>query len=223
MFIVILGGGIDLQGNLPKHACQRLDKAIEIFKQLTNYDLPSEALAKEGLQIADYQKNIKIVVSGKYSFLYNQLGKTPPTTEAEAMAKYLEKKSIPIDQILVENESQDTVSNAYYLKKNYFLTYKETKAIFISNKYHLPRVEYIFKKVFGPGYKFEFAGADQQLTPTEEKRLIDHQQELLDEIKIILSPMTDGDHHFLDGKFYTIDYYRKKRPDWVIKFVTQGK
>lgn len=202
MLIVILGGGIDLKGNLPNHVYQRLDKAVEIYNK--NCDQ-------------------QIVLSGKYSFLYDQLKKHPPTTEAEKMAQYLLTKGIPKDKLLLEKKSQDTISNAYYLKKDFFIPQNEKSAIVVTNRFHLPRVEYIFNKIFGPDYSLKYVGVEQKLSPTEEKRLVEHQNDLLEKIKQILTPMRDGDHHFLDGKFYTIDYYRQKRPDWVIKFVAEGR
>ena len=51
MFIVVLGGGVNLRGEIPKTVYQRLDKALEFYQK--NLD-----------------KNPKIIVSGKYSFLY---------------------------------------------------------------------------------------------------------------------------------------------------------
>jgi len=51
MFIIVLGGGINLKWEIPKTVYQRLDKALEVYQK--NLD-----------------KNPKIIVSGKYSFLY---------------------------------------------------------------------------------------------------------------------------------------------------------
>lgn len=201
MFIIILGGGIDLSGDLPPFVYQRLDKSIDLFKRLTNS---------------------KIVVTGKHSFLYDQLKKYPPTTEAEKMADYLIKKNIPQEKILLEKKSKDTISNAYYLKKDFFIPQKEQNAIIITSHFHLERVRYIFNKIFGPDYHLEFIGLQEQLDPVEEKKVVHHQKDLLIKTKTLLSPMKDGNHHFLDGKFYRIKYYREKRPDWVINFVAQG-
>lgn len=118
MFIIVLGGGIDLKGNLPSLVYQRLDKAIEIY------------------QSNKKNNNIKLVVTGKYSFLYHQLKKFPPTTEAEKMAQYLLKKQIPKNKILLEKKSKDTIGNAYYLKKDVFIPHQETRAIIITSNFH---------------------------------------------------------------------------------------
>ena len=202
MFIVVLGGGIDLKGNLPSHVYQRLDQAIKLYKTIPRST---------------------IICSGQYSFLYNQLKQYPPLTEAEAMAQYLEKNSIPQNNILLEKKSKDTISNAYYLKKDIFIPNKQRSAIIITSHFHLQRVKYIFNKIFGLKYKLKFISLKEHLNKNEEKRVIKHQKQLLTIIKKILSPIRSGNHSFLDGKFYKIDYYRQKRPDWVIKFVAEGK
>lgn len=201
MTIVILGGGIDKNGNFPQYVKKRLDKAIEIFEK---------------------NKNSKILVSGKYSFLYPK-NLIPPITEAQAMKNYLIKRGILKKNIFLENKSKDTMSNAYYAKKTYFILKKEKKAKIITSEFHLPRVKYIFKKVFGKDYKFQYIPVSSNLNKKSAEKVKKRQKELLKKTKEILNEMKGGDHNFLKNKFYKLKYYREKRPDWVIDFVTQGK
>lgn len=220
MFIVVLGGGIDLKGNLPSLAYQRLDKAIEIYQSLTNSMRPYRI----GQHQSDKQNDdVRLVVTGKYSFLYHQLKKYPPTTEAQRMAQYLLEKQVSKNSILLEKKSKDTIGNAYYLKKDVFIPHRETRAIIITSRFHLERVKYIFNKIFGPKYNFQFVGVEEKLPPDKEKRVNDRQRQLLEETKKILFPMKTGDHNFLKEKLYKIKYYKEKRPSWVINFVAQGK
>lgn len=210
MFIIVLGGGIDLKGNLPPHVYQRLNKALQI-----------------------YHKNpvAKIVTTGKYSFLYRKI--TPPTTEAEKMAEYLYQKGTHKGSVLLEKHSKDSLGNAYHLKTDIFIPHKESKAIIITSHFHLERIRYIFDKIFGPDYQFEFVGVQEKLSPEEsssakatedkEKKVVQRQKELLEKTKAILATMKTGDHDFLKGKLYKIKYYREKRPAWVINFVAKGK
>ena len=202
MFIVVLGGGIDLQGHLPDFVKQRLNKAIELFKKSASW-------------------RTKIIVSGKYSFLYHE--QKPPLTESDAMADYLIKKGVDQSKILREKKSKDSIGNAYYLKINFFLPQKVRSAIIITSHFHLERVQYIFHKIFGPSYRFQFVGIQEKLSTSEEKRVLAHQRELLEKTKEVLSAMKTGDHHFLKGKLYKIKYYREKRPQWVTNFVAKGK
>lgn len=205
MFIIVLGGGIDLKGNLPSLVYQRLDKAIEIY------------------QSNKKNNNIKLVVTGKYSFLYHQLKKFPPTTEAEKMAQYLLKKQIPKNKILLEKKSKDTIGNAYYLKKDVFIPHQETRAIIITSNFHRERVKYIFDKIFEPKYHLQFVGVEEKLSPDKKNQVNSRQKELLNKTKQILSLMKPGNHLDLKGKLYKLKYYREKRPKWVINFVAQGK
>lgn len=201
MTIVVLGGGIDKKGHLPQHVKERLKRAAEIFKKT---------------------KKAKILLCGKYSFLYPK-DSLPPRTEAEAMRDYLLKLGIPEKVIFLEKKSKDSISNAYYAKKLYFLPRQEKQAKVITSEYHLPRTKYIFQKIFGNSYKFQYIPTSSSLPKKEAKKVKKRQKELLNKTKGILGKMRDGDHNFLKGKFYKIKYYREKRPSWVINFVTKGK
>jgi len=203
MFIVVLGGGINLKGELPETVYQRLNKAIEIYQK--NLD-----------------KNPKIIVSGKYSFLYQQTNQFPPSTEAEKMALYLIKKGIPKKQIILEKKSKDTIGNAYFVKK-IFLKKNEKKGIIITSLFHLERVKYVFKKIFGKDYQLDFIGVKENLPKEKEKQILEKQKKLLEKIKEILLPMKTGNHLYLTKRIYRIKYYREKRPEWVINFVAKGK
>ena len=147
----------------------------------------------------------------------------PPITEAQAMKDYLIKKGILKKNIFLENKSKDTISNAYYSKKIYFIPKKEKEAKIITSEFHLPRVKYIFKKVFGKDYKFQYIAISSNLNKKSAGKVQQRQKELLKKTKEILEKMKGGDHNFLKNKFYKLKYYREKRPDWVIDFVTQGK
>jgi len=199
MTIVVLGGGIDKKGKLPEHVIARLKKAAEIFKS---------------------KKDAKILVCGKYSFLYPKEN-FPQKTEAQAAKEYLLTLGVPKTKIYLENKSKDTVGNAYYAKKIYFIPKKEKHAIVITSDFHLDRAKFIFKKIFGKPYKIEFVATPSVLK--EKGKVEKRQAELLMKTKKILSSMKQGDHNFLRGKLYKIKFYREQRSNWVKKFVAQGR
>lgn len=201
MTIVILGGGISKDGRLPERVKNRLKKTWQIFKK---------------------DKKIKILVCGKYSFLYPK-NKAPKKTEAKAMQDYLLNLGVPKKNIYLEEKSKDTIGNAYYAKKLYFIPKKEREALIITSNFHLKRVRFIFQKIFGKHYQFKFISPSSSLKNQEKGRVIKRQKELLWKTKEILTRMKPGNHNFLRGKLYKIKYYKEKRPSWVIKFVTQGK
>jgi len=202
MTILILGGGISSNGKIPDQVKERLQKAKEIFEES--------------------KQKPNILLCGKYSLLYPQ-DKLPPVTEAKAMKKHLLLLGIPEEKIFLEEKSQDTISNAYYTKKEYFIPHQEKEAVVVTSTYHFQRVRYIFKVVFGPDYKIEFVSTPSPFKGEEAKKIEERQKEVLEETKKIMEGMKPGDHEFLKDIFFNIDFYTKKRPTWVIKKVTEGK
>ncbi len=200
MLIVVLGGGIDLQGNLPPHVHLRLDKAIELFQE---------------------HPDSRIVLSGRYSFLYGK--DKPPFTEAKKMSEYIFDKGIAKEKILLEELSKDSIGNAYYLKINIFIPERENQGMIITSEFHIKRIRYIFDKVFGDNYSFTFVGVSDSLPSEQEGEVVERQKQLLLKTEEMLSNMKDGDHDFLKDKLYKVAFYREKRPEWVSKFVAKGK
>lgn len=196
---MVLGGGIDLQGNIPSYVYSRLDEAIKLQNKL----------------------GCKILVSGEYSFLYDKI--KPSLTEASKMQEYLLEKGVSESQIIKEEKSKDTVGNAYYSKKYVFIPEKEKEAIIVTSDFQVERVSYIFNKIFGPKYHLEIVGIKSDLPEGEKRAVWQRQGELLLKTQALLSKMKDGDHDFLKDRIYKLKFYREKRPDWVKNFVAKGK
>ena len=147
----------------------------------------------------------------------------PKITEAELMKRYLIELGIPKNKIFKEEKSRDSISNAYYAKKLYFIPKKEKEAIIFTSTYHLERAKYIFKKMFGKKYKLMFRGSPSPFSKVKTEKIIKRQKEILKETKKITKNMKDGDHDFWKGKFYIIDYYKKEKPEWIKRLVAKGK
>ncbi len=196
MTITVLGGGIVAGKKAPDQVVKRLHRAIEISEE-------------KGVD--------RFLLCGKYSFLTDE-NDLPEKTEAEIMKDYLLSQRIDSNRIFTEKKSMDTISNAYYAKTEYFIPENETESIIITSDYHIPRVKYIFKKIFGPDYDLHFQGVKTK----SGRRLIERQKELLDKFKELTSSMEDGDHDFFKGKFFNIDYYTEKRPAWIKKKTAKG-
>lgn len=201
MTIVVLGGGINTKGQIPEQSKKRLDRAIEVFKK---------------------QKQANILLCGKHSFLYPK-DKIPPKTEAEAMSDYLLSRGIKKSVIFLEKKSKDSIGNAYYAKKLYFIPKKESQAIIITSEFHMERSKFIFQKIFGKKYHLKFTSAPSPLKGRKREQFVKRQKDLLKKTKTMLANMELGDHNFLKGKLYKLKYYKTKRPAWVIRFTTQGK
>lgn len=71
------------------------------------------------------------------------------TTEAEAMAAWLEEKGIAKERILIENRSLTTAENAVYCDALLSGQYPQvTQAAIVSSDYHLPWAEILFESQF---------------------------------------------------------------------------
>ncbi len=171
MIIVVLGAGVDKQGNIPEDAKSRLTEAKKLYNK---YNAP-------------------ILLCGKYSVLSSD--NPPQITEAEAMQNILITNSeIKKEDIWIEKESQDTISAAYYAKTKYFIPYNEKTAIVITSVFHLDRVRYIFHKVFGKDYNLHFSGTTFNLCCGLKPIIIQRQNQLTEKALQLLKDVQEGDH-----------------------------
>ncbi|MBU3905284.1 MAG: YdcF family protein [Nanoarchaeota archaeon] len=141
--IVILGSQVKQDGSIDDFMKFRLDKGIEIFNE----------------NIASY-----LIMSGKYGFLSKE---KPPITEAEAMKKYAIEHDIPEDKLLLEDQSKDTIGNAYFTKIKYLKPRNWNKLVIVTSDFHLKRTEYVFNKILGADYQIEYIGVDSHLSEQE--------------------------------------------------------
>ena len=177
--IIILGGGINRDGTLWQITINRLEKGIELFKKGASEN---------------------IVVSGKYGFMEDYI---PIITEAKAMCRYLEKKAIPKEKIILEEESKDTLGNAFFTKTNILEPRKWQTIIVITSEFHIPRTKYIFKKILGEKYKINFVKASSGFSDHKLRELIIKEQKLLNLIKQWLDKIPDGDDKSIEKFLYT--------------------
>lgn len=198
MHIVLLGGGITPTGELPNKEFiqERLRKVKELSHRL----------------------KAPIIISGGYSYLAQE---APPRSEAAAMKEALVAMGVPARSITLEEQSRDTLSNAYFVKK--MLGTTEDELVIVTSDFHAERAEYIFQRVFGPHCNIRIEATPSHLPPEEAERITTRQAELLKKTRTMLIGMRPGDETFLEGKFYTDPYYTEERPDWVKEFVARGR
>ena len=114
--IVVLGEKLPKNGQVSKILQNRLDKAFQLYK------------------------NSLIIVSG------GRVQKECIHTEAYVMKKYLiDKYQTPLDRIITESKSQNTIENSKYtLKIIKQQNIQFDKIIVVSSSFHLKRVSHIF-------------------------------------------------------------------------------
>ena len=115
-FVIILGSQIRKDGTLTPLLKGRVDKAIEFAKE----------------QEKNNGKNIIFIPSGGK-------GEDEVISEAEAMKNYLVSNGINQEDIIIENESTNTMQNMRFSKDKIDKINKDGKIIFSTTNYHVFR------------------------------------------------------------------------------------
>jgi len=160
--ILVLGGGISKESQLPEWVLSRLDLAHELFQA----------------GVAS-----KILLSGKGRDNF-------PKPEAEAMSEYLVKRGMSPQDLLLECQSKDTLQNAYFSRVVHIDPLKIKSALIITNQFHLERTELIFTELLGRtcGLLFEAVNdqglmvRDLELRAFTERKLMSFYQRLFQSI-----------------------------------------
>ena len=138
-FIVVLGGGIESKkNNLPNNWTRlRFDKAMEVYSKSS-------------------EDSVLILTTGR---TYRLSGGT--CTEARVGKNYLlnhYKGQINSENIILEEDSKDTLSNAYYVAK--ILTREKVNSFHVvTSGFHMEKSRYIFEEIVFPrkdGWKISF-------------------------------------------------------------------
>ncbi len=188
---IVLGGGlkkIEIQDQVwyepEEQAKARLDKAYALFEEGS----------------VDY-----IISTGKYSIM---TGVDPsvagPKTEAEVGKKYLIAKAQTSDApgkngsiedyILCEDQSLDTIGNAWFAKKLCLEPLGITSCIIVTSDYHMARARVIFEWVLGPHYTVTCVEAPSQLSDEERERRNHFEKALTDYVTThLVSSVAAGD------------------------------
>jgi uncharacterized SAM-binding protein YcdF (DUF218 family) len=94
--------------------------------------------------------DIIVVTGGAYR-------KDTTLTISRAMANYLVgEHRIPIERIIIDANSLDTVGDAFFLRKNIFMKKPNAVLHIITSGYHIFRTKRIFRFVFGNSCKMCF-------------------------------------------------------------------
>lgn len=193
---IVLGGGlrkIEVQGQFryepEEQAKARLDQAYSLFA--------------EGR--ADC-----IISTGKYSVVATvDPDVTGPRTEAEVGKQYLIAKAQAQggnasdvrrieEAILCEDQSIDTISNAWYAKKLCLEPQGITSCILVTSDYHMERSRIIFEWVLGPQYTVACAEAPSPQNGEERERRNHFERILTDHVKThLVSSIAAGDNEAL--------------------------
>lgn len=173
--IVVLGHRLRDDGALSRESLKRLDLGIELFNKF-NADA--------------------IIFSGGVA---NPLA---GVSEAKAMQKYAIYNRIPSHKIILEEKSLDTIGNAIFIKE--LIKKKFGNLFLVTSCYHMYRASFIFKVVFGEGYKLNF---DYCASSEREGKFEDIK---LNQAKTFFKGMNPRDDEELKRRILNHELYRKE-------------
>lgn len=176
--IVVLGGGMTPEGQLPEKAQWRVERAVELYKQ----------------GIAS-----RIIMTGSIGFLARF---TPTTTEAQIMKDHAIKLGVPEEDVLMETQSKDTIGNAFFAKKQYLEPNNWKNIIIVSSDFHGERALFIFGKVLGNEYHFQFDGSRSGLSAQLMYEKYKKEQTHLFVAKQFFDGIKPGDDEGIKKKLY---------------------
>lgn len=136
-YMIVLGGGIDKNGKLPKNVIRRIDVAADFLRE--------------------HPETVCVVTGGQLDWL--------PYAEAPEMKRQLENRGIESGRIIAEAQAQDTIQNFKYSCKmlaDYAGVGQEeilkSNIVVVTSYFHLRRAERLaarmgFENVYGIGAK----------------------------------------------------------------------
>ena len=181
--ILVLGSGILNDGSLPPRAKERVVKAVDLYKK---------GLAN------------KLLMSGRHTF---KLLEKPKTTEAKSMQEFAKSLGVAEEDIFIEENSMDTVGNAYFSKLFYLDPNRWKKIIVVTSDFHVKRSKFLFEKVLGQKYSLCFFGAaGVSEAELKERKLTEELK--IESMKEKLKNIKKGDDVAVAKWLYELPWYK---------------
>jgi len=181
--IIVPGGGVRDQGELPSWVRRRLDRTIEI-----------------------YQGQLIITLSAGTTYRPPPLDNYRfPIFESAAAARYLIDAGVPEESILTETCSYDTIGSAYFARVIHTDPRGLRRLIVITSDFHMPRTEAVFRWIFGlqpltVSYQLSFESVnDPDMDPKLQHARIEKEARSLAALKNLPKHLTEmaGFHGWL--------------------------
>jgi uncharacterized SAM-binding protein YcdF (DUF218 family) len=137
--IVVLGRGVDPNGRLPLAAQERVARAVALYKS----------------GVAP-----RIIMSGRCALITDH--HPSGITEARAMAAVAESDGVPPSAILLEEESRDTIGNAYFTTRRILEPNGWNTIRVVTSDYHVPRAAWVFGRIVGDAIDVAFSPASSE-------------------------------------------------------------
>jgi uncharacterized SAM-binding protein YcdF (DUF218 family) len=167
--IVVLGRGVDPDGALPTLAKQRVARAAELFA---------------------WGVAPRLIFSGRCSLMTDT---EPARTEAAAMAEYAIALGIPKRAVILEEESRDTIGNAYFVLRRFLEPNDWMSIRVVTSDFHIQRTAWVFQKVLGLGYDVAYSPSPSELDHATIAARAREESDISTFLMDWLGPIPDGD------------------------------
>ncbi|HXH21207.1 MAG TPA: YdcF family protein [Dehalococcoidia bacterium] len=176
----------------------RFDCIVVLGHSAREDDPVMQARVRKGVEL--YRAGLAdcLIMSGRWSF---KLRHSPPQrTEAEVMRDYAASLGVPPQAFLLEYESTDTLSNAYFTKVRFLMPLDWRRLCVVTTEEHNERALWLFTRVLGPEYDLEMRPAAAVGSLAEG---LERNRRLLRQIQGALEGIADGDHDAIADLLFT--------------------
>lgn len=148
----------------------------------------SMAMVKRAVNLFNQEVSKKVIFSGKWYFQLDP----QPITEAQAMASYANSLGLPDTAVVLEEQSDATITNIYFTKK--ILKENNWKSIVVINFYPFAdRAMLIARKVLGQDYQVDLDLIEYELPSNLMEKYIPEEKKKYEELAKYFSKFEDGD------------------------------
>ena len=151
----------------------------------------SASTVQRAIQLYQEGKSAAVIFSGKYSHV---LSETPPKTEAMMMGEYARTLNINLADVYLEEESQTTVENFYFVKKNILIPCKWTRICAIGISPHSKRMLLNAEYILGPEYQIRVLATDFRYPSNVQKKVEAEEYTKYQMAKHFFKDKVKGDH-----------------------------
>ncbi len=133
-----------------------------------------------GIQLYEKKLAPRLIMSGGFT------NKKFDISEAEGMKRYAIQQDVNPKDIVKEEESGDTLTEFFHLKKKLLEPKRWKRLIIVTSDFHMRRTKLIARKILGPKYKLIFRSSSAFTLKQFLFNLIDHENDMYELTESIL-------------------------------------